>query len=78
MPSVKQRGIKYHFLSLWYDSRAIGEYSNDHANIRYKSYIHVYNFLICLQNCLFLGCPSIILSKNENTQKAIGVINDAF
>ena len=32
----KQGGIKYHFLSLWYDatqvSRAIGEHSNHHAN----------------------------------------------
>ena len=36
MLSVKQGGIKYHFLSLWYDStwdwtqvsRAIGEHSN--------------------------------------------------
>ena len=41
MLSVKQRGIKYHFLSLWYDSnwhgtqlsRAIGEHSNHHANV---------------------------------------------
>ena len=40
MVSVKQGGIKYHFLSLWYDSswdwtqvsRAIGKQSNHHAN----------------------------------------------
>ena len=40
MLSVKQGGIKYHFLSLWYDStwdwtqvsRAIGEHSNPKAN----------------------------------------------
>ena len=40
MLSVKQGGIKYHFLSLWYDftwdqtqvSRAIGEHSNHLAN----------------------------------------------
>ena len=39
MLSVKQGGIKYHFLSLWYDltwdwtqvSRAIGEHSNRYA-----------------------------------------------
>ena len=39
MLSVKQGGIKYHFLSLWYDStgdwtqvsRAIGEHSNHYA-----------------------------------------------
>ena len=41
--SAKQVSIKYHFLSLWYDStrawtqvsRAIGEHSNHHVNIRY-------------------------------------------
>ena len=41
MLSVKQGGIKYHFLSLWYDltwdrtqvSRAIGEHSNHQANV---------------------------------------------
>ena len=40
MLGVKQGGIKYHFLSLWYDStwdltpvsRVIGEYSNHSAN----------------------------------------------
>ena len=40
MPSVKQGGIKYHFLSLWYDStwdwtpvfQTIGEYSTHEAN----------------------------------------------
>ena len=40
MLSVKQGGIKYHFLSLWYDStrdwtpvsRGIGEHSNYKAN----------------------------------------------
>ena len=39
MPSVKQDSIKYHFLSLWYDSTwdwthislAIGEYTNHYA-----------------------------------------------
>ena len=44
MLSVKQGGIKYHFLSLWYDStwdwtqvsRAIGEHSNRLANVRYN------------------------------------------
>ena len=40
MLSVKQRSIKYHFLSLWYDSiwdwtpvsRTIGEHFTDYAN----------------------------------------------
>ena len=39
MPSVKQEGIKYHFLILWYDStwdwtpvsRDIGEHSTHYA-----------------------------------------------
>ena len=43
MLSVKQSSIKYHFLSLWYDStwdwtqvfRAIGEHSNHYANAPY-------------------------------------------
>ena len=43
MLSVKQGGINYHFLSLWYDStwewiqvsRAIGEHSNRLANVRF-------------------------------------------
>ena len=42
MLSVKQGGIKYHFLSLWYDStwdwtqvsRAIGEHTNQYANVQ--------------------------------------------
>ena len=44
MLSVKKGGIKYHFLSLWYDSTwdwtqvsgAISEHSNDYANVRYN------------------------------------------
>ena len=42
MLSVKQGGVKYHFLSLWYDStwdwtqvsQAIGKYSYHYANVR--------------------------------------------
>ena len=42
MLSVKQGGIKYYFLSLWYDatwdwtpvSRTIGEHSTDQANAK--------------------------------------------
>ena len=42
MLSVKHGGIKYHFLSFWYDStwdwtqvsRAIGKNSNHHANVQ--------------------------------------------
>ena len=43
MQSFKQGSIKYHFLSLWYDStqdwtqvsRAIGEHPNHYANVWY-------------------------------------------
>ena len=43
MLSVKEGSIKYHFLSLWYDSiwnwtqvsRAIGKHSNHYANVRF-------------------------------------------
>ena len=45
MLSVKQGSIKYHFLSLWYDStwdwtqvsRAISEHSNHYVNVQYLS-----------------------------------------
>ena len=48
MLSVKQGGIKYHFLSIWYDStwdwtqvsRAIGEHANHHAKHRWKIQTH--------------------------------------
>ena len=51
MLSVKQGGIKYHFLSLWYDltwdqtqvSRAMGEHSNHYANAQFM--IKYYKFL---------------------------------
>ena len=49
MLSVKQGSIKYHFLSLWYDSnrdltqvsQAIGEHSNHYANTQEKNRIHL-------------------------------------
>ena len=49
--SVKQGGIKYHFLSLWYDStwdwtqvsRAIGEHSNHYENVRYGTLIGTFS-----------------------------------
>ena len=42
MQSVKQGGMKYHFLRLWYDkawdwtqvSQDIGEHSNHYANVQ--------------------------------------------
>ena len=47
MLSVKQGGIRYHFLSLWYDStldwiqvfRAIEEHSNHYANLRWIRFL---------------------------------------
>ena len=52
MLSVKQGGIKYHFLSLWYDStwdwtqvsRAIGEHSNPYLYmcVCVCAYIYIY------------------------------------
>ena len=50
MLSVKQGGIKYHFLSLWYDStwdwtlvfQNIGKHTDYYANNIYK--IKVWNF----------------------------------
>ena len=58
MLSVKQGGIKYHFLSLWYDStwdwtqvsRAIGEHSNRYAQILTK-----HNFAI-LKKAEVIAC----------------------
>ena len=52
MLSVKQGGIKYHFLSHWYDStwdwmqvsRAIGKHSNHHANVQVQ-YIYTYIYI---------------------------------
>ena len=43
MLSVKQEGIKYHFLCLWYDSardwtqvyKTIGKHTNHYTNVRY-------------------------------------------
>ena len=48
MLSVKQEGIKYHFLSFWYDltwdwtlvSRAIGEHSTQYNNQPVYTYVY--------------------------------------
>ena len=50
MLSVKQRGIKYYFLSFWYESTcdwtqvswAIDEHSNHYVNVRYKGVLYIY------------------------------------
>ena len=45
MPSVKQGGIKHHFLSLWdwtEGSRAIGEHSNHHDNNQHYGKCELY------------------------------------
>ena len=59
MLSVKQGGIKYHFLSLWYDSiwdwtqvsEAISELSNHHTNVlSNKSFIKDIKIYFCYWN----------------------------
>ena len=57
MVSVKQGGIKYHFLSLWYDSTwdwtsvswFIGEYFTHYANG--AGYIYIYNQVELIERC---------------------------
>ena len=64
MLSVTQGAIKYDFLSLWYYStwdwtqvtRAIGEYSNHHANVRYFSII-IDHSKLCYVNYVYLLNP---------------------
>ena len=67
MLSVKQGDIKYHFLSLWYDStrdwtqvsRPIGEHSNHHVkDLIIKS-------LVLDRNTWNYNCEQIICIKNS-------------
>ena len=59
MLSVEQGGIKYHFLSLWYDStwdwtevsRAIGEHSNRYANVQLNT--NKFHKIVWLQTSQF-------------------------
>ena len=52
MLSVKQGSMKYHFLSLWYDStwdwtqvsQAIDKHSNYYANVRFKSKLNGFKY----------------------------------
>ena len=65
MLSVKQGGIKYHFLSLWYDStwdwtqvsRAIGEHSNRLTNVQLECYYvpHTYYTTITFSDWGLVG-----------------------
>ena len=56
--NVKQGGIKYHFLSLWYDSTwdwttvswAIGKHSNHHVNVWYYKCHKLAHTIKILQN----------------------------
>ena len=67
MLSVKQGGIKYDFLSLWYDStwdwtqvaRAIGEHSNHYANVR-AIYLFIYIY-IYIYVCVCVWINSILI-----------------
>ena len=71
MPSVKQDNIKYHFLSLWYDStwnwtqisRAIGEHSNHYAKDN-----------ITVQSGFFLKSYHVIGTGND--VKCIELLDD--
>ena len=68
MLSVKQGGIKFRFLSLWYDStwdwtqvsRAIGEHSNRQANVRYdvtlKTLLNLFGHLHTVKEFQVLSC----------------------
>ena len=61
MTSVKQGGIKYHFLSLWSDltwdwipvSRVTGQHSTPLANLVIIIFAHLYDFksLFLFKNC---------------------------
>ena len=71
--SVKQGGIKYHFLSLWYDStwdwtpicRTIGEHSTDYANGP-VIYIYIYN-----NSWKILFCNLGFLEVYNNIRQAV-------
>ena len=64
MLSVKQGGIKYHFLSLWYDStwdwtlvsQTIGEHSNQNANgpVTSKTHLSRKNYWLLIQLIIYL------------------------
>ena len=67
MLSIKQRGIKYHFLSLWYESTwdwtlvswTSGEHSNDYAN----GLVHIYLIF-------FKGInPNVILTSHGKKER---------
>ena len=71
MLNVKQGGIKYHFLSLWYDvnwdwttvSRAIGEHSTNYTNAPEDIYISL-DFGLLMQltfNCIKKNISSAVL-----------------
>ena len=80
MLSVKQGGIKYHFLSLWYDStwdwtqvsRAISEHCQVHSNLWIYIYIYIYinkmyknNSKLCVQFVFFQELKCHSLEKKS-------------
>ena len=79
MLSIKQGGIKYHFLSLWYDStwdwtqvsRAIGEHSNHNANVRYTyqhySIIKIFSAVFFFYKCVEQNVSEMMIKgQNKN------------
>ena len=77
MLSVKQRGIKYHFLSLGYDStwdwtqvsRATGKHANHYANV-IAVIMHALCSLLLIQIVLFCTIKVIkLFNKLENKIK---------
>ena len=74
MLSIKQGSVKYHFLSLWYDStwdwtlifQAIGEHSSHLANVRLMLiYIYIYIYIyvcVCVRVCVcvFINMESFL------------------
>ena len=69
---VKQRGIKYHFLNLWYDStwdwtpvsQAIGEHSNHYVylyNFFIYVWIYIYIYIYIYISYLYLGIFDIYI-----------------
>ena len=73
MLSVKQGGIKYHFLSLWYDSTwdwtrvswSIGEHSNHYANVRAVCSLVLFNLYIGPLCATTLGQSGLGSDGNE-------------
>ena len=81
MLSVKQGGIKYHFLSLWYDStRSPGPLANTLTPrpMSGSIYIYIYIYNVYIYCDLFISnlydCMSVYIWRNSQTFYAVGCI----